>query len=733
MDKILALVEHLGWKIFPVHSIIDGRCTCGRTPGDKCSPGKHPRIPNGVKGASSDPAAIQRWAATWPETNWGLATGRTSGVLVIDIDQKSGGYESINNYEEMQGALPQTVTSLTGGGGKHLFFKYPDHISQGIINSVNWLNMSGVDVRSDGGYVLLPPGTHISGGTYRWDPNGAKEFASLPDNVIEDLLAKKVAKTGGPDFRDFESMMKHGIPEGARDDTLFKMACRQRRQLGGEPDGGRFLVTKNILDVAEISGFPREEALKCVEQAFRQDHSDPIKDGTLLPLTEVGCRDRFIREYGDDYRYVPEYGWFTWTSRGWRFLDQAEDLTYKMESVATILIEESESVMDKNILKDYDYWIKKMSSSSGINAVEGLLKNSPAIRLRLDDFDKNPYELACLNGIVDLRTGEIRPFSRQDLVTKNTGVNYIPQAKSKLWEDFLGVSVQGDTELLEYLHLAAGYTATGEVTDESFFVISGPGASGKSTYMGALQAALGSYSVTTQADTFMYRRGKQPDNEIARLAGARMTCISEIREGDSFNDALVKQVVSGDRVTGRFLYKNTFEFTPQFKLWIATNHDPASTDDPLLRRLKRINFSHAVPKAERDPNVKTDILTKEREAVLAWIIEGAKKFYATATGRLVEPASIISAVAAYKEEQDITAMFLDDVILKSEGSVVKYIDLFRTWVDWCDRLKIYAGKPATFKKQMTERGIQVGMDDNGSVFFKDIAVSVSAMSDKPWA
>lgn len=723
MDNMLSGLPS-GWKIFPCHSIIDGRCTCSK--GAKCeSPGKHPRTRQGVKDATSDPSVVMQWAKTWPETNWALACGEASGVVVIDLDPRHGGYDSFDEYEQQrrQGALPATLRSLTGGGGRHFFFGYPQGAS--IPNRVNWL--PGVDIRSNGGYVILPPGTHISGGSYVWENEEA--MAILPGDVAEAFADRQVSKSAASGYRDSDALLK-GIPKGERDDSLFRWACRLRRQNSSDVDGGLAVVTHLVLAAAEKSGFPKDEALKCVDSAFRQDHSDPAKE--LLPLSEIGCRDRFIEAHGDDIRFVPEIGWYTWSDRGWSSM-KTEALRYLLEDVTRILREEASEVLDSKQAKEYDFWINRTQSATGLRAIEALLQQHPGIVRALDDFDRNPDELACLNGIVDLRNGEIRPFSRNDLVTKNTNVNYDPNAKSQLWMDYLATSVQGDMDLLDYLQLAAGYTATGLTTDESFFIISGPRSSGKSTYLDALQTALGTYAMTVQSDVFMYRRGKDPENELARIAGARMVGIPEIQEGDYFNNKLVKSTVTGDRITGRHLYKQAFEFVPQFKLWIATNHDPMSTDAALMRRLKRVSFSHSLPKEDRDPYLKRAVKTTESEAVLAWIIEGAKKFYAAGTGQLEEPASIIAAVEAYKADQDIIGLFLNDAVVHIEGAKTSFVSLFVAYADWCDRLKLHPGKPAPFRREMAERGLACRMEDNGTQYFEGIAVSASASLNRPWA
>lgn len=148
-----------GWHIFPVHTIIGGRCTCGK---ETCpDAGKHPQTRQGHKEATADPEALKTWPADF---NIGLATGAISGVTVIDIDIGEG-KRGAESWEELRGTVPEpdTLRSITGSGGFHLFFRY----NSALTNRSNALG-AGIDVRNDGGYVVLPPSLHRSGNSYQW-------------------------------------------------------------------------------------------------------------------------------------------------------------------------------------------------------------------------------------------------------------------------------------------------------------------------------------------------------------------------------------------------------------------------------------------------------------------------------------------------------------------------------------------------------------------------------------
>lgn len=154
-----------GWAVFPVNSIVDGKCTCGRT--DCQNPGKHPAIAGGFKPATKDPQLIKFWWGGGAPRNIGIATGDVSGLLVIDVDVSptTNGFESLAHLESQYGRLSDTLSVRTGSGGRHLYFQMP---ASDVRNSAGRLGR-GIDVRANGGYVLAPPSLHFSGKQYTWE------------------------------------------------------------------------------------------------------------------------------------------------------------------------------------------------------------------------------------------------------------------------------------------------------------------------------------------------------------------------------------------------------------------------------------------------------------------------------------------------------------------------------------------------------------------------------------
>lgn len=164
-----------GWPVIPLHTPTAVGCSCSR-PTDCGSPGKHPRTEHGLRDATIDPLEVRSWWNRWPEANVGIATGPASGLLVLDVDLPDGP-DSLAQIEARYGRLPSTCEQRTGSGGRQLLFAHP---AQPIGNRTGAL--PGIDVRGDGGYVVVPPSRHASGERYRW--TGRAPAAAAPDWLV---------------------------------------------------------------------------------------------------------------------------------------------------------------------------------------------------------------------------------------------------------------------------------------------------------------------------------------------------------------------------------------------------------------------------------------------------------------------------------------------------------------------------------------------------------------------
>jgi hypothetical protein len=211
----------LGFLVLPIWWVRDGRCGCGNP--DCSSPGKHPwgrHAPNGLLDATGDGAVICSWFANGHVPNIAIRTGVESGALVIDSDPRHGGDKSLPAL----GDLPQTATVATGGDplGRHIYFKMPPVDIRSFSADRTPKLGPGIDVRANGGYVVVPPSTHISGREYRWLIDPRAGLAELPQQILDKLIDTHAVRTS--------ATVENAIPKGQRDNTLTSLAGTMRRR-----------------------------------------------------------------------------------------------------------------------------------------------------------------------------------------------------------------------------------------------------------------------------------------------------------------------------------------------------------------------------------------------------------------------------------------------------------------------------------------------------------------------
>jgi hypothetical protein len=275
MKASLVYAEEFCFAVFPCHWIAQlGACSCGKA---KCeSPGKHPLTRNGFKDASKDAGQIRAWWERWPDANIGIATGATSCIVVLDVDPRHGGDQSLAALEAEHGKLPDTPLVLTGGGGSHIYFQMPAGVE--IHNSAGGLG-PGLDIRGEGGYVIAPPSRHISGVEYSWKEGhriGEKPVAVLPSALIDRLQAsggrrQQEAHENGDDdaFSTGFDLLRAlaGVSEGERNEQIFKAACSFRAT-----NTAKKVALQACLDAAAkcTPPFSKDQARAIVNRVYRR-------------------------------------------------------------------------------------------------------------------------------------------------------------------------------------------------------------------------------------------------------------------------------------------------------------------------------------------------------------------------------------------------------------------------------------------------------------------------------
>lgn len=419
---------------------------------------------------------------------------------------------------------------------------------------------------------------------------------------------------------------------------------------------GQMTIDKAIAQTTETySGKATRPATQTAPQTTPAPAPEPAEPaGDELP-TDMGNARRLARRHGADMRFTAGAGWLCWDGLRWVRDETGQAIAWAKETAGAMFDEAegaqhaaAELVRDVRAAAGNDEelarakerlgkaekraagllrWALASQGRGRIEAMLALAQSEPGIAAEDRAFDGDAWLLNCQNGTIDLRTGELRDHDRRDLITKLAPVKYDPAARLDAWDKYLADATQGDGDLSAYLQRAAGYTLTGLVSEEVFFVALGPPASGKTTLAEALIATLGNYAHKASFDSFLQsdRVGGNSD-DLADMAGARLVVAAEGTDRHKLALGRVKELSGGDTIRACRKYQAPFSYKPQFKLWLASNRMPGvdDMDGAIWRRLRRLPFEHSIPEEARDPAIKAALCdpTIGGPAILAWAVAG---------------------------------------------------------------------------------------------------------------
>lgn len=438
-------------------------------------------------------------------------------------------------------------------------------------------------------------------------------------------------------------------------------------------------------------------------QVIRETSSVLRPEIQLGQLTDLGNAELFASLHADHLRYVKQRRqWLVYERGRWR-----EDETGAAERAAKDTVREilrlAAAIEDDGGRRGVTRWALQSQSARAIEAMLRLAQTEPEIALSVDRLDADPFLLACANGTLDLRTGELRPHDSADMISLGTEIPYDPDATCPRWERFLREVFDGDEELVAFLRHAIGYSLTGDTREHALFILHGAGCNGKSTLMETVKLVLGGFALTASFDTFVRKRNdRNATNDLARLHRARLVMASESGQGRRLDEAVVKEVTGGDTIAPRFLYAEHFEFRPQFKLWLRTNHRPRvdGGDDAIWRRVRLIPFE--VSFEGREDKELAETLAAELPGILRWAVEGCLEWQAEG---LALPAKVRAATEEYRRDEDVLGAFLAECCELEPTAAVSKSDLRAAYDEFCAE---QGEKPLTASvlgRELVRRGI----------------------------
>ena len=431
----------------------------------------------------------------------------------------------------------------------------------------------------------------------------------------------------------------------------------------------------------------------------------------FLQFTDTTNAYRLLTEHGKDIRYNALWKkWLVWNGSQWE-MDEGYLIHDRGLKMIRGIYEELLKTSDIRDRLEIEKHAVQSESARRRKALIEVASWIPELNVKTDDLDTNPWLFNVKNGTVDLLSGELREHRQEDLITRIANAVYDKNADCPIWKKFIMEIMNYNAELIRFIQNAAGWSITGDTSEQTMFILFGTGANGKSTFLNTVMNLLGDYATATPTETFMKKSGDQITNDIARLRGTRFVTTTEAEHGRRLSEPLIKQITGNDRMTARFLYGEFFNFVPTFKIWMATNHKPVikGTDHGIWRRIKLIPFLTRIEEENQDKRLE-EKLKQEASGILNWLIEGAIRWRGEG---LQTPNIIVRATDEYRAEMDVIGNFIKERCAQENGVSVKARELFKCYQDWCDDHNEHAVSERFLGLRLKELGLEQKRNNDG--------------------
>ena len=582
--------------------------------------------------------------------------------------------------------------------------------------------------------------------------------------TIDEAVDEEALVPNSDEDEDFGAPASSGpILEGSRNNTMSHFAGRILKKLGvcdkaKEAYKERARKCEPPLSEEELETI-WNSAVKFYEKVASQEgyiapdqYNDEFAIGDLKPedYSDIGEAKVIARSCRMSLRYTSATDFITFHSDRWYedkqkslgtvedFLDtqlaDAEDAVKQAEDALISLGVDEESVKgrDKKLADlvpadklgllfaligadTYKKFVMKYRNYKNIVNAQNAAK--PMLAIDVSELDFDPELLNTPEGTFDLTKGldGVHPHDPDDLITKITACG--PGDKgSKLWEDALNTFFCNDQELIDYVQEIVGMAAVGKVYAEHMIIAYGGGANGKSTFWNTIARVLGNYSgkLSAEALTMNCKRNVKP--EMAELKGKRLIIASELEEGTRLNTGMVKQLCSVDPIEAEKKFKDPFHFDPSHTLVLYTNHLPkvSANDDGTWRRLIVIPFNAKIVGNADIKNYGDYLYENAGPAILAWVINGAKKAFDKGF-KFERPKVVVDAVEAYREENDWLGQFLEEHCDVGAEYEEKSGELYQSYRSACLLTGEYIRSTTDFYGSLEKIGFTKRRNKNGRV------------------
>ena len=498
-------------------------------------------------------------------------------------------------------------------------------------------------------------------------------------------------------------------------DAIFRQSGLMREKWDRQQSGstyGALTIQKAIAGCTTVYNPKRYDySIRSSEKPNGISAGEPVFDDEQedfkpnYTMDDMGNAQRFVDLFGDQIRYCyTDKKWLWYDSRKWCYDNEgmrermADRAIEAMKAEAKFYIQADEE-NGGDMAKAFEKHMKKSRFyNSRISMLNMVQHHVPVLPFQLDRYK---MVLNTPSGVLNLKSGELKEHKPEYYLTKITPVEFSENAECPKWLEFLNEIFDGDKDLIRYIQKAVGYTLTGSTAEQCAFFLYGTGKNGKSTFLDIIRDVFGDYAANIQPETIMVKSntGGNANSDIARLKGARLVTSVEPNEGVRINEGLLKQLTGDDPVTARKLYSEEFEFKPEFKLWIATNHKPIirGTDTGIWRRIHMIPFTVQIPEEKVDKNLKHK-LKAEMTGIFKWCVDGCLMWQREG---LKMPKAVLDSVREYRREMDVISAFIEDKC-QIGGSVQSSV-LYAAYSSWAEENNEYRMSATKFGLEIAKR------------------------------
>ncbi len=373
---------------------------------------------------------------------------------------------------------------------------------------------------------------------------------------------------------------------------------------------------------------------------------------------------------------------------------------------------------DKKIEKTLKKLIERIKLLQALQRKRNVLElakiGTKGLGITGDEWDRAPMLLGCKNGVLELKTGTIRPGRPEDFIKTVSPVQWQGiNEPASIWEKTILEIFDGNHAVILFVQRLLGYALTGLTTEHIFIIFWGIGRNGKGTLLEVLAYVLGELAGPVEAELLlkqkMARHSGSPTPDLMALRGKRLVWSSETNDGRSFNIGKIKWLTGGDTIVGRSMFgKHQTSFQPTHTFFLLTNHKPHAnaSEYAFWQRTYLIPFLLSFIDNPQKPNERKkdgslkDKLKAEASGILAWLVRGCLAWQKVG---LDPPLEVKTATGAYKQEEDLIGQFIESECVLGPDEKITAGTLYGAYRGWTESMGLTPISGVRFGKEMQDR------------------------------